>query len=241
MKQFTYIKMAGMFISLFLLSGCLYPQSELEENQVPHATQLETVQTAVDTYKEEQNGLVPIKTKTNDTPIFEKYLVDFSLLKETNILTELPGNAYEKGGFYQYAILDPENESQVKLIDLRITEEIRRVNVQLDLYRNEHTYPPYGEKIGDDVYTLDYEKLGFETPPSVKSPYSEHNLPIIMNTDGELFVDFRIDLNDALKEYKHDYETGDDIRFILAENTPFLPAYSYPTTIKDDEPVFLEN
>lgn len=60
-----------------------------------------------------------------------------------------------------------------------------------------------------------------------------------MDTNGQLYVDYRIDLNDALQLYDHQYEEGNDIRFILAENTPFVPAYSLPYTIHEDEPVFL--
>src|SRR5690625_4215555 len=179
MNYRTYIKAISILFILFLLSGCLYPQSELEKNQVTNESQLQAVQQAVETYKEENNGLVPIKTKPNETPTFEKYLIDFSILKEANILTEIPGNANENGGIYQYAILNPEEEAQVKLIDLRITEEIRRVNVQLDLYRNEHMYPPFGEKLAKDVYTIDYKKLGLESAPHIKSPYSDNNLPLI--------------------------------------------------------------
>lgn len=222
-----------------LLSGCLYPESELDKNQVPNEAQLESVQAAVDQYKEENNGLVPIKTKPSDTPIFEKYLIDFNVLKEANLITEIPGNSFENGGIYQYALITPEDNPQVKLIDLRTTEDIRMVNVQLDMYRNEHLYPPFGEKIAEDVYTIDYEKLGLETEPTVVSPYSKNNLPIVMNSDGKLFVDYRIDLLAALKEYDHNYTEGEDIRFILAENTPFLPVYSLPYTIEEGEPVFM--
>lgn len=225
-------------IAVFL-SGCLYPESEKAKNQIPHEQQLEMVQNAVEQYKEEKNGLVPIKTKPEDTPIFEKYLIDFNLLKEANVLTETPGNAFENGGFYQYAILYPEDDPQVRLIDLRLTETLRMVNVQLDVYRSEHLYPPFGEKIDENIYTIDYEELGLKEAPTVVSPYSQKKLPIIMNENGELFIDYRIDLYEALQEYDHSYENGDDIRFILAENTPFLPAYSLPYTIEDGEPVFM--
>lgn len=221
------------------LSGCLYPESEKAENQIPHEEQLETVQHAVEQYKEKNNGLVPIKTKPSDTPIFEKYLIDFNLLKEANVLTQTPGNAYENGGFYQYALLDPENDPQVKLIDLRVTESLRMVNVQLDAYRSEHLYPPFGEEIDDNIYTIDHEKLGLDEVPTVVSPYSHNDLPIIMNEKGKLFIDYRPDLYQALEKYDHSYENGDDIRYILAENTPFLPAYSIPYTVEDGEPVFM--
>lgn len=236
----TTVKSIGMILFLFLLSGCLYPDEELEKNKVPNEDQLTMIQEAVVEYKQENNGLVPIKTKENDTPVFEKYLIDFTKLKEANMITEIPGTAYENGGVYQYALIDPEDDPQVKLIDLRMTEKLRSVNVQLDIYRDKNMYPPFGEEIADGIYAIDYEQLNMESSPYVKSPYSDHHLPIIMDSEGQLYIDYRKDLNDALEEFEHDYKEGDDIRYILAENTPFLPVYSLPYTIDEGEPVFLQ-
>ncbi|MDY0405694.1 hypothetical protein P5G51_010080 [Virgibacillus sp. 179-BFC.A HS] len=236
----TYVKIAAALCMVFMLSGCLYPDEELEKNKTPNQDQLETVQKAVDSYRDQTNGLVPIKTKPMDTPIYEKYIVDFTMLKERHLLTETPGNAYENGGIYQYVLVDPEKNPTVKLIDLRLSEAIRDVNVKLDLYRDKHLYPPFGKKITANIYTINYKKLGLPSEPYVTSPYSQKNLPIIMDTNGKLYVDYRIDLMDALQKYKHNYQNGDDIRAILVEHAPFVPAYSLPYTVKDGEPVFLE-
>ncbi|OZU90104.1 hypothetical protein CIL03_02895 [Virgibacillus indicus] len=236
----VYIRVLSLCLLLIFLSGCLYPESELAKNQSPNELQIEQVQSAVDKYKEENQGLVPIKTKPNDTPIFQKYLIDFTPLRESSLLTEIPGNAYENGGVYQYTLITPDDNARVKLIDLRVTEEIRKVNVRLDIYRNKHLYPPYGKEISDGVFLIDYEKLNLDAQPVVVSPYSNENLPIVMDYNGKLHVDYRIDLANALNEYEHDYQEGDDIRYLLAENTPFVPAYSLPYTIKDGEPVFNE-
>lgn len=238
--RFIYLKIIGLFILISLLTGCLFPQDELAKNKVPHEDQLQIVQDAVDKYRVDSNGLLPIKTKADSTAIYEKYLIDFNILKDQNYISDIPGNAFENGGPYQYTIIDPEDDPKVKLIDLRLTDELRSINIKLDRYRSKNLYPPYGEKIDDDIYKLNYEKLGLKEEPTVKSPYTQVNLPIVINKDGELFIDYRIDLNNALNEYEHDYEPGDDIRHILALNTPFVPAYSLPYTIKDDEPVFLQ-
>ncbi|GAB3791835.1 hypothetical protein [Virgibacillus kimchii] len=223
---------------MFILSGCLYPESELAKNQTPNEDQLQMVQSAVEEYQEITGGLVPIQTKPSDTPIFQKYLIDFTVLQENNILTEIPGNAFENGGVYQYTLITPDDDPQVKLIDLQVTEALRRVNVQLNNYRERNIYPPFGREIGDHIFTVDYEELGMDEPATVRSPYSNENLPIVMNVDGELFIDYRIDLQKALNDFDHDFEEGDDIRYLLAENTPFVPAYSFPYTIEDGEPVF---
>ncbi len=236
--KLTYIWAFGAFLIIIFLTGCLYPNSELSKNKVPNKAQLEKVQSAVDTYQKETNGLVPIKTKSSDTPIFQKYLVDFSKLKERNNIAEIPGNAFENGGVYQYVLMTPDENPRVKLIDLRITEAIRDVSVKLEIYRSEHIYPPYGEEVADGVFKIDYKKLNLDDYPYVTSPYSKNNLPIVMDTKGKLYVDYRIDLMNALKEYEHDFKSGEDIRYILANNSPFVPAYSLPYTIHEGEPVF---
>ncbi|HLS08290.1 hypothetical protein [Lentibacillus sp.] len=234
----TYIRLFSPILIIFLLTGCLYPESELSKNKEPNNSQLEKVQSAVDQYHEQTDGLLPIKTKDSDTPIFQKYLIDFQALKEQNIMTEIPGTAYENGGIYQYTIMTPEDDPRVKLIDLRISDAIREVAVKLNVYRNEHIYPPFGKEIAEGIFQIDHEKLGLDSQPYVVSPYSQENLPIVMDTEGNLYVDYRIDLNRALDEYEHDFAEGDDIRYLLAENTPFVPAYSLPYTIRDGEPVF---
>lgn len=239
--QRLQIKFLSLILFLFLLSGCLYPQSELAKNQVPHEEQLAMVQQAVEQYRDDSGGLLPIKTKDSEVAIFEKYLIDFALLKDQNYIADIPGNAFENGGIYQYTIIYPEDDPQVKLIDLRLTEQLRQVNVKLDIYRSKNLYPPYGEQLTEDIYKLNYNKLGFKEEPIVTSPFSQVNLPLIMNTEGELFIDYRIDLNQALEEYDNLYKEGDDIRYLLPDHSPFVPAYSLPYTIENNEPVFLNN
>lgn len=235
----TYIRAIGALLLIFLLSGCLYPEGELSRNQVPNKIQLESVQSAVEKYREQTNGLVPIQTKDKDTPVFRKYLIDFSALQEKGILAEAPGTAYESGGIYQYALLTPEKNPRVKLIDLRLSNKIREIGLQLRIYRNENLYPPFGKPINNYLYKIDYKALGMEHEPFVVSPYSQKNLPVIMDTKGKLYIDYSADLYHALKKYDHHYKPGEDIRYLLAENTPFLPIYSYPYTVKNGEPVFM--
>lgn len=236
--RFTY-KLFVFILLVSWLSGCLYPEGELSKNQTPNQDQLDQVQVAVEQFKDETGGLMPIRTKPNDTPVFQKYLVDFNQLKERNILTEIPGNAYENGGVYQYTIITPEDNPRVKLIDLRNTEVIRKINVKLETYRSKNIYPPFARKVEQGLYKIDYKKLGFEEEPHAVSPYSQENLPIIMDTNGKLYIDYRIDLQKALNEFSHEYEKGDDIRYIIPDNTPFVPVYSLPYTVIDGEPAFL--
>jgi len=230
-----------LILMLIILTGCLYPKSELAKNQIPNEQQLEMIQQAVKQYKEDTGGLVPIKTKESDAEIYEKYLIDFTELKEAQLISEIPGTAYENGGVYQYVILTPDDDPQVKLIDLRTTEKLREINVKLDIYRSKNMYPPFGPQIEKGVYQINYEKLGFKSEPVVVSPFTKNNLPFVMDETGEVFIDYRMDLREALEEYPHDFKENEDIRSILTDNFPFVPAYSLPYTIKNDEPTFLLN
>ncbi|WP_179134525.1 hypothetical protein [Oceanobacillus timonensis] len=236
--KYTYLLAIPCF--LLLLSGCMYPQSEQSENQVPNEEQLAVVQQAVETYREGEDGLVPIQTKDSETHIYEKYLIDFRPMLEKGYLSEIPGNAFEEGGVYQYTIVDPEGDLKVRLIDLQATEQLRSVNVRLDTYRQEHTYPAFGQKITDQIYTVDYEKLGLQEAPTVKSPFTQADLPIVMDLDGNLYIDYAYDLNQALEETDDDYEEGEDIRHLLVDDSPFVPAYSMPYTVEDGQAVFME-
>jgi hypothetical protein len=226
-------------ISMFLLSGCLYPEERLKQNQIPYKNQLESVQTAVDEFAKDNNGLLPIKNREANTPIYQKYPIDFNKLIPKYI-QEPPGNAFENGGIFLYVIVNPETKPTVKLIDLRMAEVIRELQVRLNIYRQKNGYPPFKDVIADKVFTLDFKKLGYKEPPFVVSPFSGKNLPLVINNKGEIFVDYRIDLFEALKKHKHSYKTGDDIRGILVENSMFVPAFSLPYTINEkNEPIFL--
>lgn len=236
MKKILIIVMVS-FVSI--LSGCLYPKENLVQNTVPHDGQLQMVQSAVDTYKEQNGGLLPIKTRDKDTPIYQKYPIDFQKITP-DLLPEPPGNAYESGGVYQYVLVDVETNPTVKLIDIRMAEQLQEVTLKMKMYRDEHQYPPFKKMIADGVYEIDFKKMGYKEVPQVTSPYSGKSLPFVIDEKGEIFVDYRIDLYDALQKYGDEVKEGDDIRYLLMKESPFVPVYSLPYTVKNGEPIFFE-
>src|SRR5690625_3167077 len=227
------LQIQSVLFIILLLSGCLFPKENLSQNQIPYEDQLLSVQQAIDQYRTDNNGILPIKTKDADTSIFEKYIIDFEQLKQSGFLSTIPANAFENGGIYQYVIIDPEQTAEVKLIDLRTTDALRSTFVKLDLYRDKHLYPPFDIEVADGLYKIDYEKLGLDENPSVTSPFTDNLLPIVMNVHGDLFIDYRKDLMQVLNEYEHTYVEGDDIRYLLTDHYPFVPAHSLPMTIKN--------
>ncbi|WP_088044152.1 hypothetical protein [Bacillus sp. EAC] len=236
MKKLSFIILMCTLISI--LSGCLYPQDQLAQNQTPYEDQIQSVQTAVNKFKKENSGILPIKTKDMSTPIYLKYPIDFTRLIP-GYLSDAPGNSFENGGIYQYVLVDAETNPTVKLIDLRIAEKLRDVGLRVQVYREKHTYPPIKKTLSKGVFLLNYKKIGFKEEPFVISPYSQKNLPIIMGNDGDFYVDYSMDLFEKIDEAKK-FKTGQDIRSILEKDSPFVPAYSLPYTVKDGQPVFLE-
>lgn len=216
----------------------MYPSDNLSRNQVANDAQLNMVQQAVNQYVAQNDGRIPIYTKENDTPIYQKYIIDFNLLKQNNLIQTVPGTAFENGGVYQYVLIDVETEPLVKVIDLRVSDQIRELQQRLNIYLSDNTYPPFGEKIAEGIYTLKHEELNLETPPYVDSPYSTNKLPVLIDTNGELLIDYRLELFQLLESKEHNYKEGDDIRKIITDHSPIVPAYSIPYTLQDGEPVF---
>ncbi|PLS02120.1 hypothetical protein [Neobacillus cucumis] len=226
-----------LIITAVLLSGCLYPKEELTQNQVPYNDQIKAVQSAVDDFQKDNGGILPIKTKEADTPIYQKYPIDFKKIAP-KYMSEPPGNAYESGGIFQYVLVDVETNPTVKLLDLRMAETIRDIKLRIKT----NGYPPYKEQLAKNVFSLDYSKLGLKKAPYIVSPFTNQNLSLVITGEAEVYVDYRPDLYQVLKKSGKELKPGEDIRSILVNDSMFVPAYSLPYTIetKTKEPIFLE-
>lgn len=228
---------ALLILANFFLTGCLYPDKELAKNQVPYKDQIASVQSAVSQYQKDNGGLLPIKTREATTPIYQKYPIDFKKLIP-KYLPESPGNAFENGGIFQYVLIDVETNPTVRLFDLTIAETIREIKMRINANGG---YPPYKDKLSEQVYTLDFKKLGYKEEPFTVSPFTNQNLPYIAGVDGEIYVDYRMDLYKIIKDKNiSNIENNKDIRNLLVEESFFVPAYSLPYFIdlKTNEPIF---
>ncbi|CEG22593.1 hypothetical protein BN1080_01524 [Planococcus massiliensis] len=230
------ISMLIMFTVLaVLLSGCMYPESERAENQIPYEEQVNSVQNAINQYQEESGGLLPIKTRDMDVDQFIKYPIDFSKIVP-KYLSEIPSNAFETGGIFQYVLMDVEENPTVKLVDLQMAETIRSINIRKSANGGR---APIAEIIADNVYRLNYTAMGFKEEQMAVSPYSGRNLPLVVTGKGDVYVDYSMDLYTELQEYEGTIEEGQDIRFLLYDDSPIVPAYSLPYTVDEDmEPIF---
>ncbi|WP_347549839.1 hypothetical protein ABFG93_20445 [Pseudalkalibacillus hwajinpoensis] len=221
-----------------ILSGCLYPESKKNENQIPYTDQIQSVQSAVEQYQQNKS-ILPIKTREQGTPIYQKYPIEFKKLVPA-FLQQAPGNSFESGGVFQYVLIDVEENPTVRLIDLITVEKVKDLQLRINDYRRKNSYPPFKDVLARDRYSIDYDALGMDKEEMVTSPFTNEQLPFFLDENGAVHIDYTKDLNQAIASNpNHSYENGDDIRDLLADNSFFVPISSVPYTIEDDKAVFL--
>lgn len=234
-RTFNYIVVA--LLSSIFLSGCFLPDEQRLENQITYPDQLQAVQSAIEQFQID-TGVLPIYTFDEHTSLYNRYIVDFNQLVP-QYLQQPPGTAFENGGVFRYALVNVEDEPEVKVIDLRPQSTIQQYHRRVNDYIRKHTYVPIKEIVDNGLFMLDFEELGFSEEPLVKSPYTDQFLPLLFTNDHEVVIDYRLDLYQMLTEHEHDFEEGEDIRPILVEHSHFVPARSVPYVIDEHgEPVY---
>ncbi|WP_165983106.1 hypothetical protein [Macrococcus brunensis] len=227
-----------LVVPVFFLSGCFYPNVEKAENQVAPLDQLNMVQTAVDQYRQDNSGLLPLKDRDQSYDQYVKHPVDFGKL-QPRYISELPGSSFEKGGYYQYVMMDVDKNPTVKLVDLRNAEVLKDLRIRLNI--QDRTLA-LDKKVGPNVYKIAYKKYGLDEYPTVNSPYSGEALPVYINGGNDFIIDYTQDLGKVISEKKLKLKQGEDIRYILYKDSPILPAYSVPYTVNEkNEPIFKSN
>lgn len=222
-----------------VLGGCMFPDSE-RVNNIPYEDQLQSVQSAVDAYQE-NTGVLPIKTKPANTPLMERYPVEFGRLVP-GYMADPPSNSFEGGGLFQYVLVDVETDPTIKLIDLRVTERLQQLQTKINAFRAKEGKFPFDGSLGKNQFTIDYEKVFVSEEPYIPSPYSDKELPIYVDGSGQLFVDYREDMKQVLENTDESLNPGDDLRYLLYEDSPFAPAYSQGYSIDEQgEVIFLNN
>lgn len=236
MKKYLII-VAALALSVVLSAcGSLYKDEEQERvQQSPDLDLLNSVQRAVDAFRQD-TGVLPIKNSEEDTDLFVKYQIDFSKLVNGGYIVKSPDNSFEQGGIFQYVIWNAEEAPTVKLIDLRMTERLREVNMRFMATE----YPQFKERIADFVYTINFDNIGYKADIAVDSPYSSNLLPLVVSSEGDVYVDYSIELQQFINDKDLTPKPGEDIRYLIADEYPVVPAYSLPYTVnKKNEVVFM--
>lgn len=220
---------------MFILSGCLYPQSMRVENQMPLAQRVQWVQDAVEAYRE-ATGVFPIQTRDAATPLYEKYPIDFQKLVP-RYLPYIPGDAFEAGGRYLYVLVDPETEPKVRLLDLETAQIVNDIQLATNMYWLEHRRLPASEvRYFPQFFSVELERLGYEEI-LIQSPFTGHYLPLLMDQVGYIGVDYAQDIAMYLREVSPEEWQDRDLRELLVEKSLFVPVKSFPYRLVDNEPV----
>jgi hypothetical protein len=228
-----YMNVIMCISAIFLLSGCMYPQERLQENQVPNQMYLEMTQKAIDQFRADES-LLPLVTKTVDTNIFEKYEIDFTRLVP-KYLPDVPANAFEKGGIFKYVLIDVETKPIVKLIHLGIVSKVSDVQQAVYRFKEARGMLPVGKVLENGYFAINYNQLSMKDQ-SVESVYQNQLLPLVMNKNGEVGIDYSSDLAIFMRNSKKPLPTNIDPRYELARNSVFVPFKSFPYSIENGEP-----
>jgi hypothetical protein len=221
------------------LTGCLYPGDQQDRSQMATGEYIIIVQNAIETFKQ-RNGVLPIKNSTAETPIFEKYKIDFGKLLDYNLISRIPEDAYEGGGNNEYVIVDPEGELQVKLLDLVTAQQVLEVQRTVDTYQVKENKLPFGEMAKPHFYYIDFEALQIKKE-QVRSIYSEMFLSLLLHESGRVAIDYAPEVMMALRHVNiTEPDPTIDLRYTLTQQSPYIPVASYPYYWVDGEPVISE-
>ena len=62
-------------------------------------------------------------------------------------------------------------------------------------------------------------------------------MPLVISTEGVVYVDYSIDLQQFINEKGLTPTPGEDIRYLIVDESPVLPAYSLPYTVDENNDV----
>lgn len=226
---------AALFFVLFTLSGCLYPKDQLKQNQVAPKEAVRNVQAAVDQYKSE-TAMLPIKNATADTPVYEKFYVDFAKLQRTGYLSDIPSSAFENGGNYYFLVIDEETSPRIKLLDIVSFQKINDIQSWVTAYIQNKGELPKGEQMYPGFYQIDYKSLN-RTAPAIRSVFSGQTIQAIVDENGVVYSDYGIDIMQFIqKSGKTDFDARLDLRTLLVDGSDFVPVKAPPYRWVDNEP-----
>lgn len=219
-----------------LVSGCMYPDDQRTENRVSPSESVFLVQHAVDEYHK-ATGVLPIKNSTMNTPIYEKYILNFRLLKQQNLLSTIPANAFENGGTNYYVLIDVEQKPAVKLLDLVAMQQVADLKREVEAYQAKHSQKlPLGDFVASGFYQLDFGKMG-KSVEQVKSVYSDQYLSFLIHESGDIAIDYAPEIMKMLTKLQiKSPDPKTDLRTYLTADSYYVPAKSYPYYWADEQP-----
>jgi hypothetical protein len=220
-----FMRLGLLFVVMSSLTGCLYPDDQSPGGHGSARESVIMVQDAVDRYQQE-TGLLPIQNAKENTPVYEKYKVDFGKLKRMNYISHIPSAAFENGGVYQFLIIDEETKPLVKLLDVAVFQSIVNVQKNVDQYRSSHAdNNPSGDEVYPGFRIIDFSKLVIDSPDII-SVFSNQSLNLLVSEHGVVVIDYGIDIATAIKKSGAEPKPDEDLRRALIEASYYVPVRS---------------
>ncbi|MBO9597744.1 MAG: DUF3939 domain-containing protein [Cohnella sp.] len=237
--KFRYISRIAaltlLIVPLLSLSGCLYPDDQTPGGEASARESVLTVQDAVDRYFE-QTGVLPIENANEFTPLYEKYRINLDKLQRADYLGSVPPIAFEKGGRFQFLIIDEETKPQVKLLDLVVHQQVGEVQKKVvDYFASHKGVIPAGEQVYPGYVSVDFDKLGIDAP-DIRSVYSRQPVNLIMDIAGKVYVDYGIDIVTAIGKSETPPNGDTDLRRYLIDASYYVPIKSAEYRWVDNAP-----
>jgi len=219
-----------------LLSGCLYPAEGKIKGQRPAKDSILNVQMIIEQYQKDTEVL-PIFNSGPDTPKYEKYMVDFDMLLYKDYLSDIPVTAFEKGGSYYYLIVNEETKPTIKLMNLVQFQKMNDIQTEMNRYRDQNGGKlPVGEMLYPGFSQIDYSKLSVKEP-GIQSVFSGQTLLTMVDESGKVYIDYGIDIAQALAKGEEKEVTADkDLRELLVDQSDFVPVKSTFYRLVNGEP-----
>ncbi|WP_052350442.1 DUF3939 domain-containing protein [Paenibacillus gorillae] len=223
-------------VTLVVLSGCMYPKKQLKENQIPPKEAVRNVQAAIDQYQSE-TGMLPIKNSTSETPVYEKFQIDFHQLQTQGYISDIPSAAFEKGGNYYFLIINEDTEPAVKLMNLVNFQQLVDIQAAVRTYSSSHNGEvPKGGEAYPGFHYIDFDALKRKAP-SLRSEYSGQTLALMTDEQGNVYADYGPDLMQAVQKSGGEPAEGADVREVLVSSDLFVPVKSPLYHWKAGEPL----
>lgn len=219
-----------------LLSGCLYPQTDSSSSTIVSKESMRNVQAAVDQYMNDKS-ILPIHNSDSNVDRYEKFRVNFDMLKQEGYVEVLPSSSFEGGGNYYFLILNEDTQPTVKAQSIYLIQKIIDVQRQVDAYRDKNGVLPAADQVYEGFYAIDYEALDIKAP-QLHSIYSGSISELLLGESGTVYINYASDIYQMMMQHP-DYELTDenDLRELLAMYSDYVPVKSAKYKLQNDEPV----
>lgn len=217
---------AALTVLLLIITGCETPSGSKPRSTAGADEYISVVQQAVNHYQKDR-GVLPIKNKPAGTPLYIEYPIDFSRLVGP-YLNEVPSNAFENGGDFQYVLIHAETRPMVKLVDLVTFQQVQDIQSKVDKYIEKHYQVPSGAKVQPHVYRIDFKAIHVKQQQTF-SVFTNQPADLLIDSNGKVLVNYTPDIMYYWNKKKDKTkQTGIDLRTLLVNATPFVPIDSLP-------------